>query len=71
MTVGVASQEVVTNLPILVEMTRHKIEEPPFLGTFLFYGSVHHESILIVKQRDATVRSQFYFTARSFSMFRV
>ena len=28
-------------------------------------------TILIVNQRDATVRSQFYFTARSLHMFRV
>ena len=38
---------------------------------FYFSGSVHHESILIVNQQDATVRSPIYFTARSLCMFRV
>jgi len=38
---------------------------------YCVYGPVHHESILIAKQRDATVRSQFYFTVRPLYMFRV
>jgi len=34
MTVGVASQQAVTNMAILVELTHQRSEELPFLSTF-------------------------------------
>ena len=38
---------------------------------FQAHGSVHHNSILIKIQLDATVCSLIYFTAKSLYMFRV
>jgi len=40
-------------------------------STFQAQGSVHHNSILIQIQLDATVCSLIYFTAKSPYMFRV
>ena len=41
------------------------------LGGFQAHGPVHHNSILIKIQLDATVGSLVYFTAKSLYMFRV
>jgi len=47
-----------------------KLCRPTIILDFYVHGSVHHKSILISVQRDATIRS-LYFTARSLYMFWV
>ena len=42
-----------------------------FFFSFFAHGSVHHNSLLIKVQLDATVCSLIYFTAKSLYMFWV